>query len=158
MREDLFQEGWLEAWQTEQREPDSPPTHLVRRAAERMVVYRRLGHSVDGKLNEAHERRTVYEVSSLDQPVRSSEDGSRSLQDVTPSRQHDVADEVVSLLHTLAFFATLQSLDQRILGLRLVGFRWSEIIHSLPLQPRALHARRAALRGDAKRHWDPNDD
>lgn len=71
-----------------------------------------------------------------------------------PSRQRDVAGHVLGYVHAAAFFTTLQVLDQRILGLRLAGYRWSEVTRAIPLNPRALHARRHALRSDARRHWD----
>lgn len=154
LREDLFQEGWLAAWQEEQDHPDAPPAHLVRVASERMRWWRRLGHSVDGKPNAAHDRPMVYRVDSLDQRVRSEDGRPCSLHEIIPSRQRDLASHVQGYLHGAAFIATLPIIDQRILGLRLAGYRWCEVTQMIPLNPRALHARRHALQADATRHWD----
>lgn len=155
LREDLFQEGWLAAWQAEVENPDLPPNHLVRIAEQRILWVRRLGRSVDGKANPTHDRPVVYQVNSLDVRTRASDGRPCSLHELVPSRQRDVADHVLSCLHAAAFLTSIQALDQRILGLRLAGYRWAEVTQLIPMNPRALHARRRALRDDAKRHWDP---
>lgn len=153
LREDLFQEGWLAAWQAEVSDPECPPNHLVRVAEQRMLWVRRLGRSVDGKLHATHDRAVVYQVHSLDQRTRAGDGRPCALHEVIPSRLPNIADHVLGYLHTAAFFATLHALDQRILGLRLAGYRWCEVTRTVALNPRALHARRAALRTDARRHW-----
>src|SRR5579884_1698758 len=79
LREDLFQEGWLAAWQAELREPGCPASHLVRCAEERMVYVRRLGRSVDGKPNARHDRPHPFEVLPLDRPARVGDDDARAL-------------------------------------------------------------------------------
>lgn len=154
LREDLFQEGWLAAWETDLREPGCPLSHLVRSAEERMLHVRHLGRSVDGRPDARHDRARVYEVLRLDQPVRLAGSADRALVEQVSSRQRDVAGEVCALLHAAAFLALVPPLDRRILCLRLAGYRWAELTRLLPLQPRALHARRAALRGLARDHWN----
>jgi hypothetical protein len=153
LREDLFQEGWVAAWETELREPGCPLSHLVRSAEDRMLHVRHLGRSVDGRPDGHHDRPRVYEVLRLDQPVRLAGPADRALVEQVSSRQRDVAGEVCGLLHAAAFLALVPPLDRRILSLRLAGYRWAELTRLLPLQPRALHARRAALRELAQQHW-----
>jgi hypothetical protein len=155
LREDLFQEGCIAAWQTELEHPGCPASHMVRRAEERMTHVRHLGHSVDGKANAHHGRPRAYQMFSLDQPVRDTATDARTLVEQVPSQVRDMAGEVCGLLHAAAFLERLLPLDRRILSLRLVGYRWCEMTRLLPLQPRALHARRAALRDSAHGHWDP---
>src|SRR5262249_38640198 len=70
LREALFQEGWLAAWETELREPGCLLSHFVRGAEDRMLHVRHLGRSVDGRSDAHHDRSRVYEVLRLDQPVR----------------------------------------------------------------------------------------
>jgi hypothetical protein len=155
LREDLFQEGWLAAWQAEVDDPACPPNHLVRVAEQRMLWVRRLGRSVDGKPHATHERAVVYQVNSLDQRTRAGDGRPCALHEVIPSRLPNLADHVLGYLHTVAFLTTLHAMDQRILGLRLAGYRWCEVTQTIRLNPRALHGRRAALRADAQRHWSP---
>jgi hypothetical protein len=155
LREDLFQEGCIAAWQTELDQPGCPASHMVRRAEERMTHVRHLGHSVDGKAHAHYNRPRVYQLLSLNQPVRDTAADARTLVEQVPSQVRDVAEEVCGLLHAAAFLGTIPPLERRILSLRLVGFRWCELTRLLPLQPRALHARRAALRDSARGHWDP---
>lgn len=154
LREDLFQEGCLAAWLTELHEPAAPPTHLVRSAEQRMLHVRHLGRSVDGRANAHHGRPRVYQVLRLDQPLGDADDAP-FLHASIPSRQPNPEEEVLGYLHAVAFLATLGARDRCLLELRLAGYRWCEIAHLVRMSLRQVHAHRAALQKDAKRHWDP---
>jgi len=150
---DLYQEGLLEAWLTELREPGSPIPHLVKKARERICDYRHTGRSVDGKLNAAYHRPFVYGVLSLDGQVGPDHSRGPTLHEHVPNREEPLEEMVIGRLAAEDFLGSLPSIDRRMLELRLAGFLWWEVSRITRLSPRATFARLNAVRQLARGHW-----
>ncbi len=151
--DDLYQEGLLEAWLTELREPGSSIPHLVKKARERICDYRHTGRSIDGKLNAGYHRPISYHVLSLDAQAGSDVSRGATLHEYVPSREEPLEEMVVSRLAAEDVLGSLQAIDRRMLGLRLAGFLWWEVSQVARLSPRATFARLNGIRELARTHW-----
>lgn len=150
---DLYQEGLLEAWLTELREPCSSIAHLVKKARERICDYRHTGRSVDGKLNAAYHRRFVYGVLNLDGEVSPGDSRGITLHEYVPNREEPLEEMVIGRLAVEDFLGSLPSVDRRMLELRLAGFLWWEVSRVTRLSPRDTFARLRTIRQLARGHW-----
>jgi DNA-directed RNA polymerase specialized sigma24 family protein len=64
--EDLAQEARVAIYLELKAKPASPRTHLFRQAKHEILDYRKMGKSVDGKLDKTYKRAHIWEMVSLD--------------------------------------------------------------------------------------------
>lgn len=124
VREDLEQEALVAIWT--KGETDAPLSHQLRTAQNRMLSVRKLGKSVDGKLNGSYQRRRQYTIVSVEQRAVAAEGGVLPLQDVLPSA-FLVEPYVVSKLRLLELLSVLAADERACVGLLCAGFTTREV-------------------------------
>ncbi len=123
-KDDLYQEGMLAIWQ--KQESESPLSHQLRTARDRMISARKLGKSVDGKLNSRYRREERYTVLSMEYDGVNLEDCVLPIGDMLPD-PFRVEQYVVSKLTLLELVAWLDPWERRCAALLCQGFTMKEI-------------------------------
>ncbi len=147
VREDLEQEALLAIWA--KGETEAPLRHQLRTAQHRMLSVRKLGKSVDGKLDGSYHRSRRYPVVSVDQGVSVAGGDVLPLQELLPSA-FLVERYVVSKLRLLELVAVLTPDEHACVALLCAGFTQREVGEltrvSPPAVTRSLQAARRKLR------------
>jgi DNA-directed RNA polymerase specialized sigma24 family protein len=120
--DDLYQEGLLAIWL--KGETQAPINHQLRTAQNRMLSVRKLGRSVDGKLDRRYRRPRPWLMVSLDR---------MSGHIASPSR---IEEHVVDRLTVLEMMSLLDPPQRRCLALLYQGFTLAEVAGQLQ-KPRA---------------------
>jgi DNA-directed RNA polymerase specialized sigma24 family protein len=120
--DDLYQEGLLAIWL--KGETQAPLNHQLRTAQNRMLSVRKLGRSVDGKLDRGYRRTRPWQLFSLDWTGR---------QVPSPSW---VEEQVMDRLTVLEMMSLLDLQQRRCLALLYQGFTLVEVAGQLQ-KPRA---------------------
>lgn len=145
LREDLEQEALLAIWA--KGTTDAPLGHQLRTAQHRMLSVRKLGRSVDGKLDGSYHRRRQYIVVSMEQVVAGGE--AFRLCDVLPST-FLVERYVVSKLRWLELVSVLAPDERVCVALLCAGFTPHEVVEQTRAAPvavmRSLRSARRKLR------------
>ena len=115
--DDLYQEGLLAIWL--KGETQAPINHQLRTAQNRMLSVRKLGRSVDGKLDRSYRRPRPWPMVSLDR--MSGHIASRSR----------IEEHVVDLLTVLEMMSLLDPQRRRCLALLYQGFTLAEVAGQL---------------------------
>lgn len=121
--EDLAQEARIAIYQEVQGKPNSPRSHLLRRAKEAILDYRKRGKSVDTKRDKGYKRPFVWQVVSLEAGTE---------REVAHSPVEEAA---VAQVSCEQFRASLSGLEDRYLSLRMQGYTWKEAEALLGLTP-----------------------
>jgi DNA-directed RNA polymerase specialized sigma24 family protein len=111
--EDLYQEGLLAIWLN--GETQAPLNHQLRTAQNRMLSVRKLGKSVDGKLDQGYQRATPWGVVFLDGFDPPSAGGSGT------------EEQALSRVALQEFMAILERHEIETLVLAYQGFKYREI-------------------------------
>ncbi|MQA00739.1 MAG: hypothetical protein GEU80_15685 [Dehalococcoidia bacterium] len=147
MREDLEQEALLAIWAKGMT--DAPLRHQLRTAQHRMLSVRKLGKSVDGKLDGSYHRSRRYIVVSVEQGAAAAEGDVLPLHDVLPAA-FLVEPYVVSKLRLLELLSVLAADERDCVELLCAGFTPREVIERSGAGPAAvthsLHSARRKLR------------
>ncbi len=124
VRQDLYQEGMLAIWT--KGETEAPLDHQLRTAKNRMLSVRKLGKSVDGKLDATYKRSTRYAVLSMEQQGVGRGDDLLPFQDLLPSSCR-VEDYVVAKLTVLEVLSVLEPEQRHCVLLLCQGFTMREV-------------------------------
>jgi DNA-directed RNA polymerase specialized sigma24 family protein len=124
VREDLEQEALLAIWL--KGETKAPLSHQLQTAQHRMLSVRKLGKSVDGKLDYTYRRPRAYLVSSLEQDGIQKGDHTFPFQDILPDPCR-VEEYVMAKLTALEILATLEPDERQCLALLCQGFTLVEV-------------------------------
>lgn len=147
VQEDLEQEALLAIWA--KGETGAPLRHQLRTAQNRMLSVRKLGKSVDGKLDGSYHRARPYAVVSLDRGAAACDDDVLPLHDVLPSTLL-VEPYVVSKLQLLELLSLLAADERECVAMLCAGFTPRDIVERTRSEPaavtRALHSARRKLR------------
>ena len=135
VREDLEQEALLAIWA--KGETDAPLRHQLRTAQNRMLSVRKLGTSVDGKLDGSYHRTRRYIVVSLEQGAAVAGGELLPLHDVLPST-FLVEPYVVSKLRFLELLSVLAAEERDCVGLLCAGFTPRDVIERMRSEPEAV--------------------
>jgi len=123
-REDLEQEALLAIWL--KGETQAPLDHQLQTARHRMLSVRKLGKSVDGKLDTTYKRSTMYLVLSMEQQGIGKGDHLLPFQDLLPSSSH-VEAYIVAKLTALEILDTLEPEERYCVLLLCQGFTMQEV-------------------------------
>jgi DNA-directed RNA polymerase specialized sigma24 family protein len=124
VREDLEQEALLAIWL--KGETKAPLSHQLQTAQHRMLSVRKLGKSVDGKLDSTYKRSTMYLVLSMEQQGIGKGDSLLPFQDLLPSPSR-VEEYIVAKLTVLEILDTLEPEEHHCVLLLCQGFTMQEI-------------------------------
>jgi len=123
--EDLAQEARLGIFQELREKPDSPHTHLFRRAKQEILDYRKRGKSVDGKLDKTYKRQFVWDLASLDaDPTYIL--GQTSSRYPRPWNQNPVEELAIANVSYSELRSKLSAAEDRYLSLKLQGYTKTE--------------------------------
>jgi DNA-directed RNA polymerase specialized sigma24 family protein len=134
-REDLAQEALLAIWF--KGETDAPLRYQLRTAQNRMLSVRKLGKSVDGKLDASYHRTRRYAVVPLGQRAVVGSGDMLPLHDVLPST-FLVERYVVSKLRLLELLSVLATDERVCVALLCAGFTPREIVARTQSEPAAV--------------------
>jgi DNA-directed RNA polymerase specialized sigma24 family protein len=118
--EDLAQVARVAVYLELKAKPASPRTHLFRQAKHEILNYRKLGKSVDGKLDKTYRRQFVWALASLDAPDAVVAD--RSNLYFKPHQLRPVEDLALTLVAYGELRARLTAQQGQYLSLRLQGY------------------------------------
>jgi DNA-directed RNA polymerase specialized sigma24 family protein len=124
VRQDLYQEGMLAIWL--KGETEAPLDHQLRTAQNRMLSVRKLGKSVDGKLDYRYRRPNPYAVYSMEQQGVGTGDNLLPFQDLLPSSCR-VEDYIVAKLTVLEVLSVLEPEQRHCVLLLCQGFTMREV-------------------------------
>jgi DNA-directed RNA polymerase specialized sigma24 family protein len=122
--EDLAQEARLAVYLELKAKPASPRTHLFRQAKHKILNYRKLGKSVDGKLDKTYGRQRVWPLVSLDAPDAVVAD--RSNLYFKPHQLKPVEDLALTLVAYAELKGRLTAQQGQYLSLKLQGYNARE--------------------------------
>jgi DNA-directed RNA polymerase specialized sigma24 family protein len=152
--EDLAQIARVAIYLELKAKPASPRTHLFRQAKHEILDYRKMGKSVDGKLDKTYKRRHIWEMISLDaegsafigaDPVVVVVE--RSNLYFKPHQLRPVEDLALTRVAYEELRGRLTEQQRQYLALRLQGYKQREADVLLGLSPR----RGACLRDEVKK-------
>lgn len=123
-REDLEQEALIAIWLKGLAE--APLSHQMQTAKHRMLSVRKLGRSVDGKLDATYRRSRTYVVYSMEQESIYVGDEQLSLGDLLPSALR-VEEHIVSKLTMLELLSALEPGEIECVALLCRGFTLREV-------------------------------
>jgi DNA-directed RNA polymerase specialized sigma24 family protein len=135
---DLYQEGLLAIWL--KGETEAPLNHQLRTAKNRMLSVRKLGQSVDGKLDRSYRRPRPWGMVSLDHTGH-----------VAASRSR-VEEYVVERLAIEEVLALLKPHEVETLGLVYQGFEYPEIAARLGQYPHVPYRTMQEIRRKVRRY------
>jgi len=124
LREDLEQEGLLAIWMKGMT--DAPLNYQMQTAKHRMLSVRKLGRSVDGKLDATYKRARTYIVYSMERKAILVGDNSLSLKDLLPSAFR-VEEHIVSKLTLLELLSVLEPAELECVTLLCLGYTLREV-------------------------------
>ena len=124
LREDLEQEAMLAIWL--KGETQAPLDHQLQTARHRMLSVRKLGKSVDGKLDATYKRSTRYIVLSMEQQGIGKGDDLLPFQDLLPS-PFLVEEYIVAKLTALEVLTVLEPEERHCVLLLCQGFTLQEV-------------------------------
>jgi hypothetical protein len=113
--------------------PDCPISHLKVRAKSAILNYRKVGSSVDGKLDES-DRARHYDTLSLDAPISENDDTrwEEVLGDnVHYSAERSTEEQALNRVWLADLRSRLSELENQVLKMRLQGVSWQNITRSL---------------------------
>ena len=147
--EDLAQEARVAVYLELKAKPASPRTHLFRRAKHEILDYRKLGKSVDGKLDKTYGRQRVWPLVSLDAPDAVVAD--RSNLYFKPHQLKPVEDLALTLVAYGELIGRLTEQQGHYLSLRLQGYncRGADVVLGLTAYQGSLL--RDAIREEAEK-------
>jgi DNA-directed RNA polymerase specialized sigma24 family protein len=122
--DDLYQEGMLAIWL--KGDTEAPWSHQLRTAQDRMLSVRKLGKSVDGKLDRTYQRDKTYLVLPLDGDGVMLDEDPDSPEEPIPDPL-DLEEQVVSRLTVLETTSFLTPQERHLVELRCLRFTMKEI-------------------------------
>ena len=129
VREDLEQEALLAIWA--KGETDAPLRYQLRTARNRMLSVRKLGRSVDGKLDGSYHRARRYVVVSVERDAVAAGGDGLPLHDLLPAT-FLVEPYVVGKLRLLELLSVLAADERACVGLLCAGFTPGELVARSP--------------------------
>jgi DNA-directed RNA polymerase specialized sigma24 family protein len=143
VRQDLYQEGMLAIWA--KGETGAPLIHQLRTAQNRMLSVRKLGKSVDGKLDSTYKRPRPYAVLSMETQGIGRGDDLLPFRDILPDPCR-VEQHVVAKLTVLEILAVLEPEERHCVLLLCQGFTMREVTASQGCPPARVRRYLAAAR------------
>ena len=122
--DDLYQEGMLAIWL--KNDTQAPWSHQLRTAQNRMLSVRKLGKSVDGKLDRTYKRDKPYLVLPLDGDGVILEEGPDPSEEPIPDPL-DLEEDVIARLTVLEITSFLTPRQRHLVKLLCLGFTVKEI-------------------------------
>ena len=122
--DDLYQEGMLAIWL--KNDTQAPWSHQLRTAQNRMLSVRKLGKSVDGKLNRTYKRGNPYLVLPLDGEGVMLHEEPDSPEEPVPDPLN-LEEQVIAKLIVLEIISLLTPRQRDLVELLYLGFTQKEI-------------------------------